>query len=179
MAINLSACASLTDGYADNFSGFRARSEMCEGMRSFVRAPLGDSGLRRAWFLPLGNYDDGSFDFYSPMAATPSDEYSRALYSSGVGQLTHYHVMPRFASSISKCLSTLRGFSHDTFETVDGSFRASIRDKRLDRRIEILATSDRTNTMAGGTTSILVADAAWDGDVSEALKYKVGGNSEE
>ena len=179
MALGLSACATLSDGYADNLAGIRARAEMCKGMRSFVRAPLDDTGLRRAWFLPLGSYDDGSFDFYAPMASTPSDEYSSAFYSSGVGQLTHYHVMPSFASSISKCLSTYRGFSRDTLELTEDSFRVSIRDRRLDRNIEILATSDSTNTLAGGATSILIADATWDGDIDQALDYKASRNCED
>lgn len=75
----LSACTSLTEGYAHNWAGFQGRDEMCKAARRFVRSPLSEEGLRRVWFLSLGNYADGSSYFYSPMQAAPSDEHSSAL----------------------------------------------------------------------------------------------------
>jgi len=135
---------------------------MCASVRSFVRAPLGDEGLRLARFLPFGSYEDGSLDFYAPMAANPVDEYSRAFYNNRVGQLTHYLDMPKFASSVSKCLSGFRGFSRNHFDLTDRDFRASIRDTRLNRRIEVAAKN--------GTACFLIASDDWNGDVEESLK---------
>ena len=157
-----SSCASLTEGYADNWAGFRSRGEMCESVRNFVRAPLDENGLRRAWFLPFGSYEDGSFDFYAPMASEPSDEYSSAFYRNGVGQLTHYHLMPEFASAVASCLSSFRGFSRDGFSLEDGDFRASIRDRRTKRQIEVVATSN--------AAAFLIASAEWTGDIEQSLK---------
>ncbi|MEL7187508.1 MAG: hypothetical protein AAFN50_13910 [Pseudomonadota bacterium] len=158
----LSSCASLTEGYADSWGGFRARSEMCKNVRGFVRSPLPEDGLRRVWFLPFGSYDDGSVDFYAPMASDPSDEHSSAFYSNRVGQLTHYLFMPEFASAVSNCLSSFRGFSHGKFDLGEDHFRASIRDRKTDRRIEVAAD--------GNTATFLIASANWSGDIEVSLK---------
>lgn len=140
---------------------------MCKSVRDFVRAPLDDNGLRRAWFLPFGSYEDGSFDVYAPMASDPSDEYSSAFYRKRVGQLTHYHLMPSFASAVASCLSSSRGFSRDRFDLGEDDFRASMRDRRTERRIEVVATSN--------TVTFLIASADWRGDIEESLKLQLSG----
>ena len=167
----LTSCASLTEGYADNWAGFQSRGEMCESVRGFVRSPLSEDGQRRASFLPFGNYEDGSFDFYAPMASDPSDEHSSAFYRNRVGQLTHYLLMPDFASAVSSCLSSFRGFSRDRFDLGENDFRASIRDRRTERRIEVVATRN--------TATFLVVAADWDGDIEASLKRPSSGDCED
>ncbi len=160
-SILLSACTSLTEGYANSWVGFQARAEMCKSAREFVRSPLPDEGLRRAWFLPFGSYDDGTFDFYAPMGSDPSDEHSSAFYKNYVGQLTHYLSKPEFASAVTKCFSTLRGFSQDRFELGEDEFRASMRDRKTGRRIEVAARND--------TVTFLVASGDWSGKIEKLL----------
>lgn len=135
---------------------------MCGSAREFVRAPLGDDGLRRAWFLPFGSYEDGSFDLYAPMGSDPSDEHSSTFYSNGVGQLTHYHSTPGFASLVTKCFSSIRGFSRSRFEATDDTFRASVTDRRMNRRIEVAASR--------GIATFRIASAEWTGDIEDALE---------
>lgn len=100
----ITGCAAIPEGGTDDRAG-RASSIACRSMLAFVRAPLDASGLRRAWFLPFGFYDDGSVDFYAPMAAEPSDSASTAFYDRKVGQLTHYLTAPAFAAALSSCLT--------------------------------------------------------------------------
>src|SRR5688500_3538996 len=106
----MSGCAAIPNGYADNSAGRFSAAKMCKSMRAFVRAPLDASGLRRAWFLPFGSYEDGSFDFYAPMASEPSDAPSKAFYDNKVGQLTHYLRAPEFAAALAGCLSNRDGY---------------------------------------------------------------------
>ena len=160
-SVLLSACASLTEGYANSWAGFQSRSEMCKSAREFVRSPLPDDGLRRAWFMPFGSYDDGTIDFYAPMGADPFDEHSNAFYKNRVGQLTHYLLKPKFASAVTSCFSTFRGFSQDRFELSEDDFRASIRDRKTKRRIEVAARND--------TVTFLVASGDWSGKIEELL----------
>jgi hypothetical protein len=136
---------------------------MCESMRAFTRSSLDTSGLRRAWFLPFGSYEDGSFDFYAPMASSPSDDASKAFYDKRVGQLTHYTVAPEFAKALVSCLSARYGYSTSCEAGDEETFRASLADKTTGRLIEISAADD--------TTSILIAEGGWSGDIAQAMRY--------
>src|SRR5512138_89473 len=98
-----SGCGSVPAGYANNSAGRASAAEMCTSMRKFTRASLDAAGVRRAWFLPFGSYDDGSFDFYAPMASSPSDNASKTFYEQRVGQLTHYTRAPEFAEVLASC----------------------------------------------------------------------------
>lgn len=161
LSVGFAGCASLTEGYANNRAGFQARNEMCKSVRTFVRAPLGNDGARRAWFLPFGVYSDGSVSFYAPMASDPRDDFSIAFYENNVGQLTHYHVMPDFAPIVASCLRSGHGFSRRQHEKTDDGFRGSYRDVRMNRRIEVAASRARAG--------FLVAAADWGGDIEGEL----------
>lgn len=158
----LSGC--FTPGYADNWSGRAAAAKMCGSMRAFVRAPLDDSELRRAWFLPLGSYDDGSFDFYAPMASDPSDAASGSFYKNKVGQLTHYTTAPDFAAALASCLSPSYGYANVFQMQTKDTFRASFTHNRSGRSVEILAKDN--------STTVLIAGKGWAGDFEQALVYK-------
>lgn len=162
----LSSCVP-SYGYANNRDGDRSRAEFCDTVRRFVRAPLDSEGLRRAWFLPMGAYEDGdalSIDFYAPMAARPSDEHSRAFYRDRVGQLTHYTTSPEHGFEMAKCLSGRHGFKSKTLEMQEAHMRGSFVDNRSKRRIEIQATEE--------TSTILIASVEWTGDVGESMRYR-------
>jgi hypothetical protein len=133
-------------------------------MRVFVRAPLDASGLRRAWFLPFGSYEDGSFDFYAPMSSEPSDAASKAFYENKVGQLTHYLSAPEFAAALAGCLSKRDDYERGCQSQSEGAFRASFQDEQSGRSVELLATKD--------STSVLVAKKGWAGNLEESLMYK-------
>ena len=154
----LTGCETPASSYVDDRSGVEANLEMCASIENFVRAPLDLDGTRRAWFYPFGTYADGNVDIYAPMGAIPSDEHSRAFYRNGVGQLTHYQVMPRLASTVSDCLRENDGFSRLEYDAPDDSFRASYRDRSSSRRIEVVATRQRS--------AFLVVAEDWDGDVA-------------
>lgn len=159
-----SGCATVPDGYADSFAGRAAAAETCRSAREFVRAPLDDSGLRRAWFLPFGSSGDGSIDFYAPMASEPSDAASKKFYWNKVGQLTHYLRAPEFAESLANCLTRRAGFERAGESRTGESFRASFTELRSGRSIEIRATADRS--------VFLIADRRWNGDLEVALAYE-------
>lgn len=160
----LSGCAAVPDGYADSWAGRTAAAKMCRSMRAFVRAPLDDSGLRRAWFLPFGHYEDGSFDFYAPMASKPGDAASKSFYHKKVGQLTHYLTAPRFAAVLAGCLSRRSGYTRVCQAQTEHAFRASFTDTRSGRSVEILAEEQ--------STTVLVARKGWNGDLEKSLKYE-------
>jgi hypothetical protein len=107
----LSGCSSAPASYADNHEGRAAAAELCDSMRTFVAAPLDASGLRRAWFLPFGSYED------------------------------------------------LRLCQLKTETT----FRASFRQTSSGRSVEISA--------AEKTTSVLIAERTWKGDLEQALTF--------
>lgn len=158
-----SACSAVPYGYAHNRDGRASAARMCESMRSFARASLDAEGLRRAWFLPFGSVGDGSVDFYAPMAANPSDESSRAFYEHGAGQLTHYVEAPEVAAALASCLSSRQGYSRTCSSQSKKTFRASFRDARSGRSIEISAVDD--------IATVLIAGPTWKGDVEQALSF--------
>jgi hypothetical protein len=135
--------------------------ERCESVRDFARAQVDASGLRRAWFLPFGSYEDGSYDFYAPMASDPSDDASKAFYDRKVAQLTHYLRAPEFAAVLAGCLQGRYGYERLCQSQTESTFRASFRDKRTGRSVEIWA--------AARTTGLLIAEKIWNGDLSDAL----------
>ena len=153
--------AGAPQGYANNRAGRVTHAEMCRSMRTFVRAHLDDTGLRRAWFLPFGNYDDGSFDFYAPMGANPGDDASHAFYEHRVGQLTHYLLAPEFAEALMSCLTRSEGFRRASWVLAENEARGEVRDARSKRRIVIRAKDS--------TTAILIADEKWHGDLEANL----------
>ena len=75
--------------------------------------------------------------------------------------MTHYQLMPRFASTVSACLREDDGFSQVQYNAPDGGFRASYRDSNSNRRIEVSATELRS--------AFLVVSGDWDGDVAAEL----------
>lgn len=158
--ISLSGC-SHSYGFTKTRVGNELRSEFCDGVREFVRAPLDEHGLRRAWFLPLGVYEDGSIDFYAPMSSKPSDAAASEFYNKRAGQLTHYTTAPQFAYEFSKCLLRGEGFVHVHRNLSDEVFSGSYLDDRHNRVIELRAKNR--------TTSIFIAHADWTGDISEAM----------
>lgn len=159
-----SGCGSVPAGYANNSAGRASAAEMCTSVRSFTRAPLDSAGLRRAWFLPFGSYEVGSFDFYAPMASSPSDDASKAFYERRVGQLTHYTRAAEFAEALASCLRKQHGYVDICHAGTEKTFRASFIDRKTRRSIEISASND--------TTSVLIAHEAWQGDIDEALRYQ-------
>lgn len=155
--------------YADSSVGRAAATEMCRSMRRFVSAPLDSSGLRRAWFLPMDNYDDGSFDFYAPMASAPSDSASKAFYQRKVGQLTHYLRAPEFAAALAGCLAERHGYTRVCQTQTPGTFRATFRQVRSERSIEIAAADE--------STRLLIAKKGWNGSVQQSLVYPSTGDA--
>ena len=151
-------------GFAKTQAGNQFRSEFCDSVRAFVRAPLDTEGLRRAWFLPFGVYEDGSFDFYAPMSSKPSDEVASEFYNQRVGQLTHYTTAPEFAFEFSGCLARGHGFTKVNRTMHEDTFSGSYVDDRLGREIELRARND--------TTSIFVAGVGWTGDLTEAMTFQ-------
>ena len=125
---------------------------MCNSVRTFAHAPLNEAGLRRAWFLPFGSNEDGSFDFYAPMGANPSDDASKAFYEHGVGQLTHYLRAPEFAAALANCLAESHDYVRLGQSQTEEDFRASFRERVSGRYIEIAAEKQ--------TTSLLIAEKA-------------------
>jgi hypothetical protein len=148
-------------GYADNSEGQSAAAEMCRSTRQFVSSSLDPSGLRRAWFLPFGSYDDGSFDFYAPMASEPADRASKAFYRRKVGQLTHYLRASDFAAALAGCLTQRHGYVRICQSRTPETFRASFTETRTGRSIEIVA--------AGESTAVLVAKKGWNGNLEQFL----------
>jgi len=159
----VSGCGSVPAGYANNSAGRTSAAEMCTSMRNFTRASLDAAGLRRAWFLPFG-YEDGSFDFYAPMTSSPSDSTSKTFYEQRVGQLTHYTRAPEFAEALASCLRKQHGYVRLCHVGAEEIFRASFIDRKTRRSIEIYAGND--------TTSVLIADETWEGDIEQALRYQ-------
>jgi hypothetical protein len=159
----MTGCAREVLGYADNRAGRTSAKEMCNSVRGFVRASLDGDGLRRAWFLPFGSYDDGSFDFYAPMASDPSDAASKDFYRKRVGQLTHYLAAPDFAEALAACLSRSEGFERTTWQRTKGTARAAFKDLKTSREIVIDASDS--------TTGILVAADAWNGDIEALMAW--------
>ncbi len=159
----LTACTP-TYGFQKSLTGNRLQAEFCESVRGFVRAPLDDDGLRRAWFLPTGIYEDGSIDFYEPMASRPSDDAAEQFYGQRAGQLTHYTTADEFGFELSKCLVKSKGFKRHVREIDEENnlMRGSFTDETQFRRIEVRAFE--------GVTSILVAAADWSGDLEIALE---------
>jgi hypothetical protein len=155
----LSGCSSAPDGR----QGRGATAELCDSMRSFVAAPLDASGLRRAWFLPFGSYEDGSFDFYAPMASNRSDGPSKAFYERKAGQLTHYLRAPEFAATLASCLTNRHGYLRLCQLITETTFRASFRQTSSGRSVEIAA--------AEKTTSVLIAEGTWKGNLEQALTF--------
>ena len=162
-----SGCGVVPAGYAKNQGGRVEAADMCESVRAFARAPVDNAGLRRAWFLPFGVYED-AIDFYAPMASSPSDDASKAFYANKVGQLTHYLRAPQFAASVATCLSRRYGYVSVCHRKTEETFRASFRDTRSGRSVEIAA--------AQKTTSVLIADKAWKGDLEQALTFGSSGD---
>ena len=160
----LAACAP-TYGFQNSLAGNRLRAEFCDSVRDFVRAPLDENGLRRAWFLPMGVYEDGSIDFYKPMASRPRDDASSKFYRQRVGQLTHYTSADEFGFELSKCLVSSQGFKRHVREIdkENNLMRGSFSDETHNRQIEIRAIE--------GVTSILVAHEHWSGDLAIALEH--------
>jgi hypothetical protein len=132
-------------------------------MRSFAAAPLDASGLRRVWFLPFGSYEDGSFDFYAPMASNPSDDPSKAFYERKAGQLTHYLQAPEFAATLASCLTNRHGYLRLCQSKIETTFRASFRRTSSGRSVEISA--------AEKMTSVLIAERTWNGNLEEAMTF--------
>ena len=161
-AFFLSGC-SPTYGFTNTRAGNDLRSEFCDSVRTFVRAPLDEEGLRRAWFLPPGFYEDGSFDFYAPMSSEPPDDAASEFYNKRAGQLTHYTTAPQFAFELSKCLSPGAGFARVRRDLDDAAFSGSYVDNLENRVIEVRAQNQ--------TTSILVADSDWTGDILDAMVF--------
>lgn len=159
LACILSGCVP-SYGFTVSFFGNPLRVEFCESVRTFVREPLDDDGLRRAWFLPFG-YDENSIDFYAPMSAKPMDDAALAFYEQRAGQLTHYARAPEFAFEFSKCLTKRHGFSVSNREMLEDSMRGSFLDNQRHRIIELRATSD--------TTAILIASRDWGGNMDESM----------
>ena len=156
-------------GYSHGSEGRAAAAEMCGSMRGFVSAPLDSSGLRRAWFLPLGFYDDGSFDFYAPMASKPSDHASKAFYRRKIAQLTHYLRAPEFAAALAGCLAERRGYVRVCQSQSPEAFRATFTQVKSGRSIEIAATDE--------SASLLIAKKGWNGNLEQSLLYRSGGDS--
>lgn len=117
------------------------------------------------WFLPFGSYEDGSFDFYAPMASEPSDAESKAFYENNVAQLTHYLRAPEFAAALAGCLAAQNGYERVCQSQTENAFRASFKDERTGRSIELLASQD--------STTVLVAMKGWGGNLGESLMYKL------
>jgi hypothetical protein len=156
-------CATEVPGYANNRAGRDSANEMCGSVRGFLRAPLDDEGLRRAWFLPFGSYDDGSFDFYAPMASDPNDAASSDFYRKRVGQLTHYVDAPDFVEALVTCLSRPKGFERTQWQRTDETARAVLKDQTTSRIVVIYASNS--------TTSILVAADTWKGDLETSMLW--------
>ena len=159
----IAGCATGVPGYADNHAGRSSAREMCNSVRSFVRASLDEDGLRRAWFLPFGSYDDGSFDFYAPMASDPSDVASMEFHEKRVGQLTHYLSAPDFAEALATCLSRSEGFERTNWQRSGHTARAAFNDLKYSRKVVIDASDS--------TTRILIAAGAWNGDVKASMAW--------
>lgn len=156
-------------GYSDSSEGRAAAAEMCRSMRGFVSARLDSSGLRRAWFLPFGFYDDGSFDFYAPMASEPSDNASRSFYRRKVGQLTHYLRAREFAAALAGCLDERHGYMSVCQSQTAETFRATFTQARSGRSIEIAAADE--------SISLLIAGKGWNGNLEQSLVYRSGGDA--
>jgi hypothetical protein len=71
---------------------------------------------------------------------------------------------PEFADALAGCLTRQAGFQRLSFSLLDQSMRASFLDTRFKRTIEIAAT--------GNTTSILIAEGSWRGDIQKALELE-------
>ncbi len=158
VAFTLSGCGTPSTVNVEHRADIEPEIEMCASVMSFVRAPLGEDGARRAWFLPFGISEGGYVDIYAPMGSNPSDDYSRAFYRNGVGQLTHYQLMPRFAATVTDCLLEDESFTREHFTAPGSSFRATYRDANTNRRIEVSATELRS--------AFLVVAGDWNGDVA-------------
>jgi hypothetical protein len=156
-------------GYSGSSEGRAAAADMCRSMRGLVSAPLDSSGLRRAWFLPLGFYDDGSFDFYAPMASEPSDNASKAFYRRKVGQLTHYLRAPEFAAALAGCLAERHGYVRVCQSQTPETFRATFTQVKSGRSIEIVAADE--------STGLLIAKKGWNGNLEQSLVYRSGGEA--
>jgi hypothetical protein len=156
-------CATKVSGYANNRAGRTSANEMCTSVRGFVRESLNNEGLRRAWFLPIGAYDDGSFDFYAPMASDPSDGASSNFYRNRVGQLTHYVTAPDFAEALATCLSRAEGFERTNWQQTDEKAHAAFRDLVTSRIVVI----DASNSV----TAILIAAGTWKGDITTSMAW--------
>jgi hypothetical protein len=165
----VAGCAAEVPGYAKNRHGRASAKEMCISVRSFVRASLDDEGLRRAWFLPFGSYDDGSFDFYAPMASDPSDAASSAFYEKRVGQLTHYVDAPEFVEALATCLSVSEGFERTDWQRTEEVARAAFRDHKSGRIVAMRASDS--------TTSILIATDTWKGDIEASMAWPKSSSS--
>lgn len=152
------------NGYADTKEGRAAAEEMCSSMRKFISAPLDSSGLRRAWFLPMGSYEDGSFDFYAPMASEPSDSASKWFYRRKAGQLTHYLRASEFAAALAGCLSERHGYERVCQTQTENTFRATFVQTKSERSVEIASADE--------TTALLIAKKGWNGNVQESLVYR-------
>lgn len=161
LASSLWGCGNIQSGYANNSGGRALTAEMCESVRTFTRTTLDAEGLRRAWFLPFGVYEDGSFDFYAPMASSPNDDASADFYKQRVGQLTHYTSAPEFARALATCLTRRHGYTTVCHNQTNEGFRASLSDLQTGRSVEISSASD--------TTGILIAERGWAGNVEQAL----------
>jgi hypothetical protein len=98
------------------------------------------------------------------MAASPSDDASKAFYEKRVGQLTHYTRAPEFAGALASCLRRQHGYTRSCQAQTDETFRASFIDRTTQRTIEISAAND--------ATSMLIADGTWQGDIEQALIYE-------
>lgn len=98
------------------------------------------------------------------MASNPSDDASKAFYEHKVGQLTHYLLAPEFAAALSSCLTQRHGYVRLFQAQTAKTFRASLRETRSGRSIEISAAED--------TTSLLIAVKEWNGNREEALMFR-------
>jgi hypothetical protein len=163
LVLFMSGCGSVPSGYANNSAGRASASEMCRAVRIFTRSSLDVEGLRRAWFLPFGSSEDGSIDFYAPMASKPGDDASKAFYRQRVGQLTHYAPAPEFAEALASCLRKRDGYVRSCQAKTEDTFRASFVDRTTGRSIELSAAND--------TTSVLIAAGTWTGDIQHALRF--------
>ena len=164
VTLTVSACMTAApQGYANNRAGRALRVEMCRSVRDFVRGPLDEEGLRRTWLLPFGSYNDGSFDFYAPMSARPSDGVSHAFCERRVGQLTHYLLPPEFTAARVSCLTPDEGFTRTAWTQTEHEARGNVSDARAHRQVVIRAIDS--------TTSILVADEKWKGDIEAKLAW--------
>jgi hypothetical protein len=157
-------------GFADSAEGRAGQAEFCSSVRAFAESSLDDAGLRRLWFLPMGVYDDGSYDHYAPVQADPFDEVVESPILDNIDWLTHHTTAVQFGESLSMCFTRSAGYQPLDFEQADRTMRASFEHRARGRRIEI-ASADDTTTFVVAARNVT--------DLASAMNRPVDGGEEE